>query len=200
MPIYSQKNSIRSDRAVISQYRVKIFILSCPAHCKKLNFSKHFQMETKHFSLGPEENSAALRILRIIFGLACIGIAAFWAVFNFRSAESGTTLWISVLFLAGFGSYQIWAGLGKTGRYIEISDKSIILRKNSLLPSKVLGAAQLATIEIHPMSITFRYKNPGRVILRFGTAYTDMIEPVIEALEEFSSLNNVPTEVVDEVI
>jgi hypothetical protein len=67
-------------------------------------------METKYFSLGPSEQSAVVKIIRSIFGLVCIAIAVFWLIFNIRSVKADHTLWITVLFLSGFGIYQVLAG------------------------------------------------------------------------------------------
>ena len=157
-------------------------------------------MDTKRFPLGPGETSLAIRTVRIIFGIACLGLAVFWALFRLRTPIAGNTLWVAVVFLAGFGAYQVWAGLGKAERFIEISDSRINLRKNSLLPSRELAPSALAKIEVHPMSISFRLNNGRSDILRFGTVYSDKIEPVVAALEEFSTLNRVQFEEVTDTL
>ncbi len=71
-------------------------------------------METKYFSLDHSENSTAIKILRILFGLVCIAIALFWMIFNIRSVKADNAPWVTVLFISGIGFYMIWAGLGKT--------------------------------------------------------------------------------------
>jgi hypothetical protein len=155
-------------------------------------------METKYFSLGPSENSSILKIIRIIFGAVCIAIAIFWMIFNIRSEKSDRTLWVTVLFLSGFGSYQVMAGLGRTLRYIQIFSDKIILRKNSLLPLKEMPALNIKKIEVFPLNLVFYFKDGGKTILRFGTTFTDNIEPVKSGLEEFAILNNIDFEIITE--
>jgi hypothetical protein len=157
-------------------------------------------METKYFSLGPTESSAPVKVLRIIFGLLCIGIAAYWAVYNVKASKSDATLWVTVAFLTAFGSYQIWAGLGRAARFIEIGTEKIILRQNSFLPVKELPASDLNKIEVYPLNLIFYTKNSGKKILRFGTTFIDIIEPIKIEVEEFASRNNVLIEIITEEI
>ena len=157
-------------------------------------------METKYYSLGPSENSTAIKLIRILFGLVCIAIALFWMIFNIRSVKSDSTLWITVLFLSGFGFYQIWAGLGKTLRFIEIGNDKIILKKNSLLPSREMTSSEIKKIEIFPLNLIFYFHQGGKTVLRFGTTYTENIEPVKNGIDEFAASNNIDLEIVTENI
>jgi hypothetical protein len=151
-------------------------------------------METKYFSLGPSENSTFIKFIRFFFGLVCIAIAIFWMIFNISSVKADRTLWISVLFLSGFGFYQILAGLGRTSRFIQIGSDKIILKKNSLLPLRIIDASEIKKIEVFPLNLIFYFHNGGRTILRFGTAYTDNIDPIKSGIEEFASLNKTELE------
>lgn len=155
-------------------------------------------METKYFALGPSENSSILKIIRILFGAVCIGIAIFWMVFNISSVKSDNTLWVTVLFLSGFGFYQVWAGLGRTYRFIQIFSDKIILKKNSLLPLKEMTAPEIKKIEVFPFNLIFYFTKGGKTILRFGTTFTDCIEPVKSGLEDFASFNNIDFEIITE--
>jgi len=155
-------------------------------------------METKYFSLGASENSSFLKIIRLLFGVICIAIAIFWMIFNIRSVKSDHTLWVTVLFLTGFGFYQVWAGLGRTNRFIQILSDKIILKKNSLLPYKEMAATEIKMIEVFPLNLVFYFNTGGKTILRFGTSFTDNIEPVKSGLEEFASLNNIDFEIISE--
>jgi hypothetical protein len=157
-------------------------------------------METKHFSLGPSETNTILKIIRVLFGLVCIAIAIFWIIFNIRSVTTDRTLWITVLFLTGFGLYQIWAGLGRTLRYIQIEEDRIFLKKNSLLPVTEIKSADIKKIEVFPLNLIFYLHNGRKTNLRFGTTYTDNIEPVKEQIEVFASLNSIDLELVAEEI
>jgi hypothetical protein len=155
-------------------------------------------METKYFSLGPTENGPVLRIIRIVFGSVCIGIAIFWLIFNIRSVRADRMLWVTVLFLSGFGIYQIWAGLGRTLKFIQIFSDKIILRKNSLLPPKEMTAREIRKIEVFPLNLVFHFNRGGKTILRFGTSYSDNIEPVKNGIEEFAFFNNIDFEIITE--
>jgi hypothetical protein len=151
-------------------------------------------METKYYSLGPSENSTLIKFIRLFFGLVCIAIAIFWMIFNIRSVKADRTLWITILFLSGFGFYQILAGLGRTSRFIQIGSDKIILKKNSLLPLRIIAASEIKKIEVFPLNLIFYFHNGQRTILRFGTAYTDNIDPIKSGIEEFASLNKTDLE------
>jgi len=69
-------------------------------------------MEKMYFSLGTSENNRLVKVIQIVFGVVCIAVAIFWLVFNIKSLKADGTLWITIIFLSGFGFYQIWAGLG----------------------------------------------------------------------------------------
>ena len=155
-------------------------------------------METKYFSLGPSESSSILKIIRILFGGICIAIAIFWMIFNLRSVKSDHTLWVTVLFLSGFGFYQVWAGLGRTYRFIQIFSDKVIIKKNSLLPLKEMAAPEIKKIEVFPFNLVIYFNKGGKTILRFGTTFTDNIEPIKSGLEDFASLNNIDYEIITE--
>jgi hypothetical protein len=157
-------------------------------------------METKYFSLGPSDSSTVLKVIRILFGLVCIAIALFWLIFNIRSVRADRTLWITVLFLSGFGFYQIWAGLGRTSRFIQIGRDKIILKKNSLLPVKEMASSEIKKIEIFPLNLIFHFHRGGKTVLRFGTTFTDNIDPIKNRIEEFSAVNNIAIEEITEEI
>jgi hypothetical protein len=155
-------------------------------------------METKFFSLGPTESSTLIKIIRIIFGSVCIAIAIFWMIYNVRSVKTDRRLWITVLFLSGFGFYQVWAGLGRASRFIQISSDKIILKKNSLLPVREMAASEIKKIEIFPLNLIFYFHKGGKIVLRFGTTFTDNIEQIKNGIEEFASVNNTQLETMTE--
>jgi hypothetical protein len=157
-------------------------------------------MTPKYFSLGPAENSNHVKIIRIIFGLVCIGIAAFWTIFNIRSLVTERTLWITIIFITAFGSYQVWAGLGRAARFIEIDEKQLILRKNSFLKKRIIQASEIKKIEIYPLNLIIYLHSKSKIILRFGTAYTDNIDPIKSEIEFFATGNSILTEIKSEVI
>ena len=157
-------------------------------------------MEKNHFLLETRENSRVTKVFQIIFGILCIGIAFFWAVFNFNALKADTRLWITIIFLVGFGTYQIAAGLGKITRYIETGEGKIILKQNSFLPKIELNSFDIEKIELFPLSIVFFVVNKKKFILRFGLNYTEIIEQVKEAVTEFAKMNGITIETKKEEI
>ncbi len=155
-------------------------------------------MEIKYFSLGTIENTRLIRIFRLIFGIVCITVAIFWITLIIRSLKPNITTWISILFLAGFGFYQIWSGIGHADRFIEIASDCIRLKKNSILPVVDMPADKIEKIEFYPLNIVFFLKSKRRVLLRFGTTYNDIIENVTEEVISFAELNKIQSKVIEE--
>lgn len=153
-----------------------------------------------YFSLGPTENNLFLKIIRICFGMACIIIAIFWMFYNIRLVKADRSLWVTVAFLSGFGLYQIWAGFGRAARFIEIGRDKIVLRKNSLLPRREMQAAEIKKIEVFPLNLIFYFNNGGKTILRFGTTFTDAIDPIKTGIEQFAITHNINLETMTEEI
>ena len=179
----------------------KIHFLALLSKCReKIKLQEIISMESKFFSLGHSETGTALKIIRILFGLVCIAIAIFWLIFNIRSVKADRTLWITVLFLSGFGIYQVWAGLGRAIKFIQIGSDKIMLKKNSLLPVKEMASSEIKKIEIFPLNLIFYFRQGGKTVLRFGTAFIDNIEPIKGEIEEFASKNNIDLETVSEEI
>jgi hypothetical protein len=155
-------------------------------------------MEKKFFLLEPHDNSRIMRIFQIILGILCIIVALFWLIFNFKTFKTDKTLWITVVFLMGFGFYQIMAGFGKTSKYIETGAEKIVLKQNSFLPMIELKPADIQRIEIFPLSICFQFKNGKKIVHRFGLTNTEIIVPVKESITEFAKLNKIPVEIMRE--
>ncbi|MCU0461332.1 MAG: hypothetical protein MUF36_04865 [Bacteroidales bacterium] len=151
-------------------------------------------MEKKHFPLEPKENSRLVMIFQIIFGILCIAIALYWAIFQFASLKADSTMWITIVFLVGFGAYQVAAGFGKIKKFIEIGSERIILKQNSFLPKADLKPSDLEKIDIYPLSICFHMTKKKKMILRFGLNYTEIINPVKDAVAEFAGLNGISVE------
>jgi hypothetical protein len=155
-------------------------------------------MEVKHFYLGAGENSRLTKIFRILFGVVCVVVAIFWLIFNINSVKSDGMLWITIVFLAGFGFYQIWSGLGLATRFIEIASTNILLKKNSVLPTELIEVSDLERVEIFPLNVIFYLKSSKKILLRFGTTYHEVNEKIQDEIIRFSELNNIPFEVIEE--
>jgi hypothetical protein len=147
-------------------------------------------MELKYFSLGT--------IFRIIFGFVCITIAIFWMIFNIRSLKADGTLWITIFFLSGFGFYQIWSGMGRAARFIEIGQEKLRIKKNSLLQPVEMSVREIEKIELFPLNIIIILKSKKRFLLRFGTTYHDVNEKIKEEIFDFAESNKIPLEIIRE--
>ena len=105
------------------------------------------------------------------------------------------TSWITIIFLAGFGIYEIWAGLGKAVKFIETSHEKILLRKSPVLPSVEIRPDEIGKIELFPLNIVFLKKTGKKISLRLGVTYPELIETIKDEIAEFASLNNIPVEI-----
>lgn len=157
-------------------------------------------MEKKYFSLGPNENNRLVKLFRIVFGVICIAVALFWLSFNIKSLKADGTLWITIIFLLGFGFYQIWSGLGWATRFIEVGSDSIRLKKNPILPPVEMNEKEIEKIEMFPLNLVFFLKTKKRILLRFGTTYYETNEKVKDEILGFAESNNIPIEIIEEKI
>jgi hypothetical protein len=157
-------------------------------------------MEKKYFSLGPVENNLIIKLIRILFGIICIVVAIFWLNYNFRALKTDWTLWITIIFLTAFGFYQIWTGLGRATRFIEIDKNTIRLKKFAVLPPVMIPAPEVDHIEIFPLNVVFFLRSGKRVMLRFGTTYYEQNEIILDEIIAFADSNNITFEVISEKI
>lgn len=155
-------------------------------------------MEIKYFSLGTSENNRLVKIIQIVFGIVCLVVAGYWLFFNIRSLKADGTLWITILFLSGFGFYQIWSGLGHATRFIEIGHENIRLKKNALLPLVQMPAGEMERVEIFPLNVIFYLKSQKRILLRLGTTYHETNGKILDEIIGFAESNNIPFEVIEE--
>ena len=155
-------------------------------------------METKYFSLSSVENNRLVKIVQIVFGIACIIVAIIWLIFNIRSMKSDGTLWITIIFLIGFGFYQIWSGLGKATRFIQIGSDIIRLKRTVLLPSLEIPSETIQKIELYPFNLIFFLEEKKKIMLRFSTTYLETNEKVKDEILSFAELNKINLEFVEE--
>ncbi|MBW6501715.1 MAG: hypothetical protein K0B05_10010 [Bacteroidales bacterium] len=151
-------------------------------------------MDNKHFSLDVNRSNRLTRVFQLLFGIVCLVVAVFWLVFNIRTMKTEITLWITIIFLAGFGYYQIMAGLGRAAKFIEIGRDKIRLKKSSLLPPVELSAGNIEKIDVFTLSIIFHLNAGKSVILRLGTTFTDRIGPIKDHILKFSEVNGISAE------
>jgi len=157
-------------------------------------------MEKKYFSLEIGKSNRITRTFNLLLGSVCIVLAFSWVFINFDTLASNRILWLSVIFLLGFGYYQVITGLGRGDKFIEIGADSLRIKKNSILPPVELNAREIAKAEIYPLKLVFRLNSGKSLRVRFGTTFTDIIEPVKESIEDFCAENKIPFEHIPEEI
>jgi hypothetical protein len=157
-------------------------------------------MEKRYFLLGVSEDHRMVRYFRILLGIACIGMAGYWTWFTIMAEDGINTLWITVIFLLGFGLYQIWSGSGKAKRYIEISNSVLVLKKSSLLPPVSIVPGDVEKIEFFPLSIVFFFVKGKKLLLRLGTVHYETNEKIIDELIRFADESDIRYEVKEEEI
>jgi hypothetical protein len=157
-------------------------------------------MGKSYFLLGVSEDHRMVRYFRILLGIACISMAGYWFWFNLVTEKSDFTLWITIVFLLGFGFYQIWSGSGRAKRFIEISNGTLVLKKSSLLPPLKIEAGELEKIEFFPLSIVFFFEKRKKLLLRLGTVHYETNEKIIDELIRFADQSEIRYEVKEEEI
>lgn len=157
-------------------------------------------MEPSRFPLGNNEDNRFVKVVKIIFGIACLAMAGFWINFNFKSLKTDYTLWATILFLLGFGFYMIWAGLGRATRFIVVEKNLIRLKKNSLRSAVEMPASGIEKILFYPLSVNFMMKTRKNVLLRFGTVNYETNEKIVDELIGFAEENGIAFEIMEEEI
>jgi hypothetical protein len=151
-------------------------------------------MESDYFSLEVNKSNKLTRIFQLVLGIICAVVALIWLIVNIKSLGSNGTLMITIIFLLGFAYYQINSGLGLGEKFIEISQNIIKVKKNSIFPAQELSASDIEKIEIFPLNVVFFLRSGKTVFLRFGTTYTDIIQPARKRIKTFCEGNNIPLE------
>ncbi len=157
-------------------------------------------MENQYFSLSPVDNNKLVKFIQVAFGVVCIGIAVFWLIFNIRSLKSDSSLWLTILFLTGFGFYMIWSGIGKAARFIEIRTGSVRIKKTILLPLTEMPAADIKKIELFPFKLIFHLKTDKKITLRLSSTYYETNENIKDAVLVFAEENTIDLQEVAEKI
>ena len=157
-------------------------------------------METNYFQLGNSDKNRFVNVLKIIFGVVCIAVGVYWIIYKIDVPEKTGSAWVTILFMLGFGAYEIFSGLGKAERFIEIGKATIRLKKSIFLPAKNIETSEIDRIEIFPLKIIFYLKREDRLTLRFGTTYYETNEKIIDSLVKLAKQNQIDMELIKEEI
>ncbi len=157
-------------------------------------------MEKRYYSLELSENNMLTKVFRILMGIVCISVSIFWIFFNLKLLEADNMLWLTIIFLFGFGFYQLWAAFGYTKKFIEITSDRIRMKKNSIFPVVEMSQSEISTIEIFPLNVIFYLKQEKKINLRLGTTYHETSESIIDSIVTFAEKNNIQYEIIEEKI
>lgn len=150
-------------------------------------------METRRFNLDLSENSRVSRILKSVFGIICIIVAIILSLMMQSTGESTYSTWIAVAFLFLIGVWFVLKVTGLTDRYVVISESEIVLKDKFYSSALVIKATDLEKVGFSQLKISF-FLTGGKVIsLRLGTYYRENSFRLMEAVEEFCILNDIPT-------
>ena len=147
-------------------------------------------METIRYSLDNKESSGFVRLLQIIFGVACIAVSLGWAWFIIKSSDIDS-YWIATLFMLFFGAFQIYSGLGYAAKFIELHNNSIEFKKASIGLKEQVEASMIEKIEILPLAVNIFMKDKRSFIISFGMSIAASIDSIKDGLIEWSEMNNV---------
>jgi hypothetical protein len=156
-------------------------------------------MEKKHYSLELRDSNRLIRISQVVFGAVCVAVAGYWLVYNISALKSDGTLWITVIFIAGFGGYLIWSGFGYGYRFIEFTDTAIRMKKNAFLPPVDIIASEVEMIEVYPLKFMVSFKSSRKILTRFGVTDIEKIELIKDEIIRFASDHNIPLEIKNEM-
>ncbi len=148
----------------------------------------------KKFYLDTSESGRFVRGFQLFFGAVCLVVAIAWIILYPGSVKSGFSFWISFLFLAVFGIYQINSGLGRGRRFIVIDESRIRFKSIPMLPPREIKTDDIERISIFPLNILFVMKNKRNMRVRLGTTYTDVIRPLKDAVASYADGKKIPVE------
>ncbi len=149
-------------------------------------------------SLEIRDDNKIIRTIQIIFGIVLILIAVYWLIFNIRSFDVKGSLWITLIFVAGFGVYQIYSGLGYANKYIEFNDALLKIKTNSLTPAVEIDAPDIRVAEVFPLKIMLFLKSEKKVLIRLGVTDAEKIEIVKDEFIRYVTRFRIPLEIKNE--
>jgi hypothetical protein len=110
------------------------------------------------------------------------------------------SVWITIVFLTGFGVFQIMEGFGLTKIFIEFDNDNIRLKKNPVFPAVKFCSTDIEKIDLHPLNVIFRLKSGEKINLRFGATQIEKNELIKDEILDFADEFKVSIDVVEEKI
>lgn len=156
-------------------------------------------MQKKHFSLEMRDENRFTMIFQIILGVLCFAIACYWLIYNLKTDKQAGSVWATIIFLAGFGAYLVWSGLGYGYRFIEFYDDKMVLKKNSFLSPVVILPGEVEKIEMFPLKFTLIFRSSKVLLTRFGVSDIEKVELIKDEIIKFAADHSIPTEIKDEL-
>lgn len=152
-------------------------------------------MDYKYISLEFKDDNKIIRTIQIIFGAVLILIAVYWLIYNIRSADGKGSLWITLIFLTGFGAFEIYSGLGYARKYIEFIDGLLKIKTNSLTPSVEVKAEDIRAAEVFPLKVLLLLKSGKKILIRLGVTDSEKIEIVKDEFIRYVTRFRIPLEI-----
>ncbi len=147
----------------------------------------------KKFILDTGDHDRISRVLKGVFGVVSIAVAAVTAVVMYRSGQVTTGSIVAVAFLFLFGIWLIMNGLGVTERYLVIADDTITIRDRVYASARVLTAAEIKEAGFSQLRITLILKSGERLTLRLGAFYRENSFHLMDAVSRFCADNGIAT-------
>ncbi|MDX9929220.1 MAG: hypothetical protein RBS37_05145 [Bacteroidales bacterium] len=147
----------------------------------------------KRYSLEARENTRFVKVLQVIFGIICIFIAIWWAVYILNSPDN-IEYWAASVFMFGFGAFQIYSGLGYASRYILTGSDTIVIKKSAIGRRRTIKNVDIGRIDIHPLSVSFLLKDNTTIKISFAVTLAGDIDRIKDAAAAFGRKNNIITE------
>lgn len=147
----------------------------------------------ERYSLDNKETSPVVKVLQILFGVACLLVAGWWAVYMI-SSEENNGYWIATLFMLGFGAFQIYSGLGYAAKYIVIDGNSLTVKKSALSRKTTLASNEIRKIEILPLSVNLVLATGQAITISFVMSIAGSIDSIKDAMIGFAEKNSIEFE------
>jgi hypothetical protein len=161
---------------------------------KSGKLQKKVPMEAKKISLDLHDNTKLTRFFQIVFGTFCLAVSVWFLFKLFETHTLAGANAIAVVFLFLIGVWELAAGFGFTGRYIIVSEENLTIKHSHFLRPLIIKPSDLKIVIFKPVSFELFYHNGEKTIIRLGIYYRERSVEILESIEEFCKINQVPVE------